>query len=275
MIKFFRHIRRALLSENPPERDGSVRAGKFSKYLLYAIGEIILVVIGILIALQINNWNDLRKERKKEIAFLKRIKEDLDFDQNYLRLNREFYLDVFSAGNLVLLNVEGAQIEPNSSWDILMSYFHASQIWPIISISSTFDELKSSGELSLIQNIDLRNDLSFYHDGGLRRYSETIGINPPYRKMVRGLIPSTIQNYMWDNCHVTEGDIQILKRCKGEITENEALAIVNDLGKNLTLLEELRFYMSSIKIGLRALEEQEKLCQTLLKEVALELENYD
>ena len=50
MIKFFRKIRQRLLTEN-----------KFSKYLLYAIGEIILVVIGILIALQINNWNEGRK----------------------------------------------------------------------------------------------------------------------------------------------------------------------------------------------------------------------
>lgn len=50
MIKFFRHIRQPLLSEN-----------KFSKYLLYAIGEIVLVVIGIPIALQINNWNEQRK----------------------------------------------------------------------------------------------------------------------------------------------------------------------------------------------------------------------
>jgi len=51
MIKFFRKIRQQLLTEN-----------KFSKYLLYAIGEIVLVVIGILIALSINNWNESRKQ---------------------------------------------------------------------------------------------------------------------------------------------------------------------------------------------------------------------
>jgi hypothetical protein len=51
VIKFFRKIRQQILTEN-----------KFSKYFLYAIGEIILVVIGILIALRINNWNELRKE---------------------------------------------------------------------------------------------------------------------------------------------------------------------------------------------------------------------
>jgi len=51
MIKFFRKIRQSLITEN-----------KFSKYLLYAVGEIVLVVIGILIALQVNDWNENRKE---------------------------------------------------------------------------------------------------------------------------------------------------------------------------------------------------------------------
>jgi sensor domain CHASE-containing protein len=59
MIKFFRKIRQKMLTEN-----------KFSKYLLYAIGEIILVVIGILIAIQLNNLNENRKERDRELTFL-------------------------------------------------------------------------------------------------------------------------------------------------------------------------------------------------------------
>ena len=58
MIKFFRKIRQKLLSEN-----------KFSKYLIYAIGEIILVVIGILIAVSINNANTYRKDRIKKKNF--------------------------------------------------------------------------------------------------------------------------------------------------------------------------------------------------------------
>ena len=58
MIKFFRNIRQSLLSES-----------KFSKYLLYAIGEIALVMIGILLALRVSNWNESRKERVQEIKF--------------------------------------------------------------------------------------------------------------------------------------------------------------------------------------------------------------
>jgi len=69
LIKFFRKIRQQLLIEN-----------KFSKYLIYAIGEIVLVVIGILIAVSINNWNELNKERRNEILILNEIRDNLLFD---------------------------------------------------------------------------------------------------------------------------------------------------------------------------------------------------
>ena len=67
MIKFFRKIRQRLLTEN-----------KFSKYLIYAIGEIILVVIGILIALWINNWNELRKDKLKDKQLINLLITDLN-----------------------------------------------------------------------------------------------------------------------------------------------------------------------------------------------------
>ena len=71
MIKFFRNIRHKLLSKK-----------KFSKYLIYAIGEIILVVIGILIALQINNWNENKKERKIERKILIDLREEIQTNRN-------------------------------------------------------------------------------------------------------------------------------------------------------------------------------------------------
>tara|TARA_R110002051_G_scaffold19027_1_gene53853 strand:+ start:2242 stop:3003 length:762 start_codon:yes stop_codon:yes gene_type:complete len=72
MIKFFRKIRQNLLSE-----------GKTGKYMKYAIGEIALVVIGILVALQINNWNQNRLDRSFEVTMLKEIKSSLESDLNY------------------------------------------------------------------------------------------------------------------------------------------------------------------------------------------------
>jgi hypothetical protein len=69
MIKFFRRIRQNLLIE-----------GKTTSYLKYAIGEIVLVVIGILIALQINNWNEQQKNNKLEKEYYCRLLEDAQQD---------------------------------------------------------------------------------------------------------------------------------------------------------------------------------------------------
>uniref|UniRef100_UPI0030DA5AE8 DUF6090 family protein n=1 Tax=uncultured Planktosalinus sp. TaxID=1810935 RepID=UPI0030DA5AE8 len=107
MIQFFRKIRQKLLSEN-----------KFSKYLIYAIGEIILVVIGILIALQINNWNEGRKDEIRASNYINRISEDLDRSINrsesLAKLNKSILKAVTDTQNFLErgteLNVEEKQI---------------------------------------------------------------------------------------------------------------------------------------------------------------------
>ena len=96
MIKFFRHIRQRLLSENPP--DQASRTGKFSKYLLYALGEIFLVVIGILIAIRINDWNResilLSEEKEAYQIIITDLKRDsVLFDLYKSRYNG--YLDTY------------------------------------------------------------------------------------------------------------------------------------------------------------------------------------
>lgn len=73
MINFFRKIRKQLADDNKP-----------MKYLRYAIGEILLVVIGILIALSINNWNEARKNNLKESLLVKNIIEDLKLDSIHI-----------------------------------------------------------------------------------------------------------------------------------------------------------------------------------------------
>ncbi|WP_223032874.1 DUF6090 family protein [Hanstruepera marina] len=91
MIKFFRHIRQSLIEEN-----------KTSKYLKYAIGEIILVVIGILIALQINNWNNNRLEKQTEINQIKQLLEDARADSIFFESRANFIKRTDTIQKLVL-----------------------------------------------------------------------------------------------------------------------------------------------------------------------------
>ena len=80
MINFFRRIRKQLADDNKP-----------LKYMRYAIGEILLVVVGILIALSINNWNENRKTHLQDIEFLKNLKVELSVDISALKERKSHY----------------------------------------------------------------------------------------------------------------------------------------------------------------------------------------
>lgn len=92
-MKFFRKIRQSLLSEN-----------KFGKYLIYATGEILIVLIGILIAIQINNWNERQKNEKKIVSFLQEIKKNLTEEIDESKSVIEFYNGRDSLLRLVVAN---------------------------------------------------------------------------------------------------------------------------------------------------------------------------
>ena len=91
MIKFFRKIRQNLLMEN-----------KTGKYLKYAIGEIVLVMIGILLALQVNNWNTNRMAKKIELNQIQQLLEDAKSDAVFFKSRSEFLTSTRSLQNLVL-----------------------------------------------------------------------------------------------------------------------------------------------------------------------------
>lgn len=91
MIKFFRRIRRKFLSEN-----------RISKYLVYALGEIVLVVIGILIALYLNNLNELKTEEDKIVNILREIQKDLKLDIAKTKIYYDQYIKLDSFQHKVL-----------------------------------------------------------------------------------------------------------------------------------------------------------------------------
>ena len=150
MIKFFRHIRKSLITEN-----------KFSKYLIYAIGEIVLVVIGILIALQLNNWNEYQKERKSERLILSEIRDNLKYDLNDFESNLA-NLQNKSTSSKTLLKAFEDGIPYHDSLGFYFSYLNA---YPHFSSKMNGYKLLQSKGLELIINVDLRNKITdLYED---------------------------------------------------------------------------------------------------------------
>lgn len=146
MFKFFRKVRQKLLMGQ-----------NIKRYFLYAFGEIILVVIGILIAIQVNNLNEERKSRNIELDYLNRllidIKKDNDQWENTINLRKEQIAAIEAILNIMYSETPDSlvtiiqYIRPAFSWQ----GFNPNQI--------TFREMMSSGNLNLIQNDSIKYNL--------------------------------------------------------------------------------------------------------------------
>jgi hypothetical protein len=108
MLRFFRQIRQRLLTDYPP--DQARRAGRFSKYLLYAIGEILLVVIGILLALQVNNWNEARIKEESVRRHLASLTGAIEHDIREMDISMGFNEFRFHSWQY-LLRMSGVRID--------------------------------------------------------------------------------------------------------------------------------------------------------------------
>ncbi len=152
MIKFFRKIRQNLLMEN-----------KTGKYFKYAIGEILLVVIGILIALQINNWNENSKERNIEQEYLVSLKEE--FNHNLIELDSVIKTNTFNRNNAVKLsNVMGPDSSSITEKEFANLTMNATN-WEVQyrPNQAVLDEIISSGKLAIFSNNKLKFALSAYY----------------------------------------------------------------------------------------------------------------
>ncbi len=167
MIKFFRKIRQQLISEN-----------QTSKYVLYAFGEILLVVIGILLALQINNWNIDKKDKLEEYQILQAIQSNLEEDADNLQQAKERY----QLTSTYIERFFQARPIPDDSLAYISTRMagHA----PFIRNTTAFSLSINSGKLDLIRNKQLVQAIQ-------RMYAfDYLTIDSPHQELVVQIISS-------------------------------------------------------------------------------------
>jgi hypothetical protein len=143
MIPFFRKIRKKMADDNRP-----------LKYMRYAIGEIVLVVIGILIALQINNWNEDRKQQQVEVKYFYNLKNDLLADLQLL--DNMIHLSSTKVIAAKTIKIKADRDSIGSVYDFsheMQTLIFVGEFRPN---DNTYEEMKSSGNFSTIGNDDLK-----------------------------------------------------------------------------------------------------------------------
>ncbi len=159
MLRFFRQIRQRLLTEK-----------RFNKYLLYAIGEIVLVVVGILIALQINNWNEYRKSGQEELALLRELKADLEHSKNELQIiikDNQTYVHGYERINTYIENDWPYASELDTAFTDL-------DIWsqPYLA-TTTYETIKTKG-IDIIRNDSLKRHINTVYSLNIKSLTEDI-----------------------------------------------------------------------------------------------------
>ncbi len=262
MIKFFRRIRQKLIAE-----------GNLKKYLLYAFGEIILVVVGILIAVQINNWNSYKSDINELIKSYEQMHVSLDSDLKNLNWIIGSQVKAADAANLVMNHILKRQ-ELTSE---LIRNIQIADNRPTFSPQSyTFEAIKLKG-INLINNQELKNQLFLVYEERTADLEQKIEILEHTRKnyytpwFTKNIIPDTINEYKVKDYNSVLNDYEFLGNLK-ELA-NDHWSLIRH-ARNLSI--EIRNLRMQIEKELIRLKKGKKIpVQSEKKLVKFILEGYD
>ena len=232
MIKFFRHIRKSLLMEN-----------KTSKYIKYAIGEIILVIIGILIALQINNWNEQKKIEQELQSSLVAMEEELDENIKYLSKEKESF-------QIRLDRVIKLRENKATDKDLRELVNYIGRDVNSRSFNKVYEIIKENKQLQLIKNKELIKNISQF-------YEYTLPDIDRLSEWHDGFVRDNVDPYILENILIEKGlaDPNLIRKLLKQVKFKNILTyqsivyeiFVKSCTKTIKQAEELSIEITSYK----------------------------
>ena len=227
--------------------------------------EFVLLVCGVFLGIQAANWNEQRAEDAKAQAYLARIRVNLEADVTSIQRRKAFWGQVINYGKAATRYAETGELVDGSAWKTVLAFYQASQLWQWQPTDTTYQEMRSGGELGLIRDQRLRDALSQYYLENGSGTAYLFMLQPEYRRIVRGLTPSIAADHIWAKCwqQPNPGE-QYLFDCDAPITEAQAQAVLNGYVKDPNLLRELRFWVANQTVALGVIENYTPLLQDML-----------
>lgn len=193
MINFFRKARKNLADDDP----SNARTGNVLKYSRYAVGEILLVVVGILIAIQINSWQETRKNIRMETKTLELLKDEYEENLKQLDEKISFRVEMIEAAFKLISILDSNQNFHEISKDSIAVYIGKTIPFPTFNPSmGVTNDIINSGKLYIIRNSELRVFLSAW-SSNISQVSEIEQVWLDYS--TNKYIPFLIDNYNYRN----------------------------------------------------------------------------
>lgn len=216
-----------------------------------AIGlEFVLLVAGVFFGIQVSNWNESRHEARQANENLARIQDDLATDRRNMQRREVFWTQVAVYGRGAIHYAETGELVDGSAWQTLLAFYQASQLFHYVPADTTYQELRSAGELGLFSSSEMRTQLSDYYVNGAGYAGNFLfRQEPEYRKLVRGLTPTIASAHIWSTCHKNPApEQQEMLPCDSPMSEEAARAVLDGYLADPRILPELRFWITNLDV---------------------------
>ena len=232
--------------------------------------EFVLLVTGVFLGIQVSNWNGQRAENARAQAYLVRIQRDFNTELQTIQRHEDYWGKVITYGRQAIRYAETGELVDGSAWKTVLAFYQASQVFQWYPADTTYQEMRSSGELGLIRDETLRDVIS-RHYAGSASAAYLYALQPEYRKLVRGLTPQVVADHIWARCVQSPApDQQYLLDCNSPISETEAKAVLDGYLRDPSLLPELRFWVANQGVALAGIRNYKPILRDVLVRVEAE-----
>lgn len=239
--------------------------------------EVLIVVVGIFIGMQVTNWNEDRKQARLAAGYRQSLIAELKADR-ITALEREVYFTAVSGyGRRALAFLVRPPGEaPADPVRLVTAFMLASCIWEFGKSSATFDDLKSTGNFPLIGSLPLRVELATYYTSVDQMALQWNRI-PDYRRHMRSIVPPDVQRLIMETCeNVTVsnvvGQLVLAKDCRPDIPPTQAQAILDAILASPGIHEDLNWSIAHQDVMVRLYHGQALASEKMLARVEKELQ---
>lgn len=231
--------------------------------------EFVIVVAGVFLGMQVSNWNQARAEDTRAQAYLVRLRDDLQADVRSKDSASAFLAHTSAYADQALGYVESGARAEGASWQIVLAFYQAGQIYPDYTADATYREMSYAGDLRLIRDQRLNAALGAYYTTSAEATQQLFSRLPAYRETIRGLMPQATQAYIWDHCY-RQFDIsrQEMVDCASPISERQARAILQDILAEPQTIRQLRFWTTQMRLERNVLAAERADAAQLAEDVA-------
>jgi len=249
---------------------------RFTKHITdqnwFAVGlDVIVVVVGIFLGMQVTDWNEQRKEKILHQLYIERLSRDINIDLSSAKARGNYFKKVKAYGEKALSYLDQPSEIRQPSSEILVAFLLASSKWDNNYTQITYDELKSTGRVHLIGNSEISDLVSTYYEATNLRKNDAIS-DQDYFKRIRSIIRAEWQKLVFDGCEevdsVIRSSLKLKESCNVELDTILVNTLMKEIESQPKLKSELIFKISQLRYNISLFEEQvfasENVLNTLL-----------